>query len=151
MKLPQHLVISASVSVALYVFLDVSAVIGCMIGGVLIDIDHFIDTTIYKKRFVGIKEFFLICNTYELKNVTLVFHSVEISIVLLLIMIIVYPSPVWLIGFTIGYIIHLLCDIYYNPVHWYAYFFLHRLLNGFKSETYFNQEKLKRGNKTKSH
>jgi hypothetical protein len=132
-----HLFVSALLASLFYYF--TSSIPGSILafcGGFWIDLDHFIDFWLYKKRITYTKEFF---TWYCLRSgkIYIIFHSLELWIVLLSSSLILKSLP--LLGLSIGMGIHLLMDIFGNGARPEAYLLAYRILVGFSTEKMIKQ------------
>ncbi len=108
----------------------------CLLTGVFIDLDHIPDYLLYSKFKFSINDFFETCNNYKLKKFYLILHSYEIPAILWIIYI--TGNNTVLLGFNIGYTIHLLVDQFGNFSKPFTYFFTFRLIKKF--EKVFNKD-----------
>ncbi len=142
MKLKNHLLISLPLSGAVYLLTrSVYSSLACFCMGVFIDLDHIFDYLLYSNFKFSIRGFFDTCNGYKLKKFYLVLHSYEI-LILSWALYLVSRNKI-LLGFNIGYTVHLLVDQFANYSKPLTYFFTFRLLNKF--ENVFEGRKLSPG------
>lgn len=127
----QHL-ISSFLLALLFFYLTKEPVASFMVfvsGFLLIDLDHFIDFWVYKKRITYSNEFF---GKYynKLGKIYIFFHSFEL---MFLLGILFYVSDFGIIGIGImvGMLFHLSLDLLFNDVHPLTYFLIFRILKGF--------------------
>lgn len=145
MKLPVHIISSTIISLLLFnVTKSFILLIVTFLSGIFIDLDHFIDYFYTEGKIkIDIKDFFYKCDNFQLKKAFLFLHSYEM-IVLLMILTFLYPGNNFILGFTIGYISHLLLDIIYNfslnilkgKDKFLLYFLTYRILKKFEFKKY---------------
>jgi len=101
----------------------------CFFSGFLIDLDHFIDFWLYKRKITFSKEFF---SEYYKRfgRMYVLFHSFEL-VLMLWIFFLVFDFEIIGLGIILGMVSHLLMDLWGNPVHTLSYFFTYRFLKGF--------------------
>jgi len=131
-----HLATSVALSGVAYASTgSIEAAAGCFAGGFLIDVDHYLDYLVFEKQWrrPGPVNFLRYYFTYSPKKLVLPLHSAELM-ALLLALIVAYPWPL-LIGYWIGALMHLICDIVVNgdyaikravPFYFFAYRASHR-------------------------
>ncbi|MDP8299573.1 MAG: hypothetical protein P9L88_06705 [Candidatus Tantalella remota] len=123
-----HLVLSAILAVVFYVFRGgwcwpVLAVV----GGVLIDVDHFLDYFVYFGKRFNVYDFFERKYNKSGKSYR-IFHSWEIVILLW----IFSPAIPWLFPLAAGVTGHILIDVYLNRhADFKALFLIYRWKHGF--------------------
>ncbi len=90
---------------------------GCVAGGFLIDVDHYLDYLLFEKQWrrPGPLSFLRYYFSYNPQRLVLPLHSLELM-TLLLIVIAFYPRPL-LMGYWAGAIMHLIFDILINGEH----------------------------------
>src|SRR5437762_11164334 len=93
------------------------AAVGCVAGGFLIDVDHYLDYLLFEKQWrrPGPSSFLRYYFTYSPWKLVLPLHSVELMTVLLGI-IAVRPWPL-LAGYWLGAAMHMTFDILINGEH----------------------------------
>ena len=103
----------------------------CLLAGVLIDVDHFFDLAVNHPphRFLS---FFQIMRDCDLRRIFLLAHSWEL--LALLWAVALSSHGCLLLGTAAGITVHMLCDQFTNPVHWWTYFLIPRIAVGFKKE-----------------
>ncbi len=139
MKPASHIAISSALGAFIYMSLgSLPASASCLLGGVLIDIDHLVDYFVYAGAHFRVHEFVEACHEHRLKRLYLFFHSYELLGLLILI---TYLSG-WnmvLLGLSVGTSAHLLCDQIVNgrkyKTRTYFYFLLFRISRGFRTES----------------
>lgn len=114
------------------------------VAGTLIDIDHVFDYYIQEGVTFKIKTIYAWNKKSEYKYLFLYFHSVELLIMLWAGIFLFRLSIFWVV-LTIGLTQHILLDIFFNPIHSYAYFLSYRIMKGFKKEYILKNEFLKAG------
>ena len=126
--------------------------LGCLVGGVLIDLDHVFDfLIIHKLREYSIKRFMNPPDWKRTNKIYLIFHSYEILI------------PCWIIfyftgligfgtAFTLGFILHLFMDQFLNkdfPIYPFSHFITYKASKHFKFEELFKVHLFKDNNQNK--
>jgi len=134
----QHVIASGAVSL---VFFTVSkswaGAAVCFLSGVLIDIDHFFDLWIARRRVsLSYSELHRFCSYEKDGRLHLVFHSYELHALLWLSVLALGLSWPW-VGLAVGTSTHLLIDQLCNPIRPFTYFFLYRLKCRFAKECAF--------------
>ncbi len=140
MRPTQHVIISAAVGVGLaYTFHSWPALAGCLIGGVLIDIDHHLDFYLARGAFPKYKELVDFCEGRlgDWKP-RLIFHSFE-AIFLLWLLAVYYQWNIIWGSVLIGATVHMICDQFANPMKPLSYLTLYRLKNNFDKQKIFSQ------------
>lgn len=132
MKASYHVIVSAGVAVGFQAITHswVGATC-CFLSGVLIDLDHYLEYYIVKKKFpFRYKDLLDFCDHNNAQKVYLYFHAYEYLIVLWLA---IYFFQMGLIplGFAIGLTVHLLCDQFTNPIKPLFYFLIFRIQHAF--------------------
>ncbi len=132
MKPAQHVMISAGVAAGLWVWSrSIPAVAGCMIGGVLVDIDHHLDYWVVKKKFpFSYKDLSNYFFNLRSGKVYLIFHSWELLFICWGIFSLFQLDIFWY-GVLVGVSFHLLCDEVFNPLKPLGYFMFYRIKHGF--------------------
>jgi hypothetical protein len=98
--------------------------------GVFIDLDHLFDYLIYSKFRFSVRDFFDTCYNYRLKKFYLILHSYEF----LLLSWLAYSltKNEILLGISIGYTVHLVCDQFGNFTYPFSYFLSYRIAKIFE-------------------
>lgn len=136
MKIKSHVIATLLISTLVYVIFDsFSAFITSLIGGILIDIDHFFDYYAEEGFSFRIKHFISWCYKQKWQRITLLFHSIELVFILWFI-ISYFRLGIFWVGFAIGVTQHIVFDIISNNriVNVFFYFFVFRFIKGFKKE-----------------
>ena len=137
MKLHHHVAFSATISLLLYmIFKSWYLSLVCLLSGVFIDLDHFIDYFREQGINLDMKKFFSICDNGQFDRVILLFHGWEWVI---LIGVLGWSSG-WnplTTGLVIGIGHHLVLDAFYNGTSIKAYSILWRWSKGFDFDTTF--------------
>ncbi|OGM02435.1 hypothetical protein A3K72_02320 [Candidatus Woesearchaeota archaeon RBG_13_36_6] len=131
MKPEYHLVASAFLGlVLLYFTKSPLAALMCFLSGfLLIDLDHFFDFWVYKKKITFSREFFeKYCEISG--KIYIFFHSFEL-ILLLWVLFAVFDIGIVGIGIIVGLLSHLVIDLLGNGMHPLGYFLTYRVLKGF--------------------
>ena len=97
--------------------------------GVMLDLDHIIDYFILYKKKLDFK--IIMGGMYDNKDkVYVFFHSYELLIFICLISYYILPNYIFYIA--LGFLSHILLDLYEYPLKFYYYFFWYRMLIKFK-------------------
>lgn len=127
-----HLFVSAGLASVFYLLTgSIAGSVAAFFGGFFIDLDHFIDFWLYKKKITYTNEFF---SNYSKKTgkIYLIFHSVELLWLLYLVQLV--TGSAILLGLCAGMAVHLAMDIIGNGVNPLCYFLFYRALHGFRRE-----------------
>lgn len=141
MKPSAHIAISAGLGVGLFLTLQSwMAAVSCFFWGVFIDLDHFVDYYVAKKKIpFKYKEL----DTYGCHDkhgkLYLFLHSFEM---LALLWVIVFYSQgnEALFGAAVGLTAHMLCDQWKNPLRPWGYFLIYRIKHGFERKDILKSE-----------
>lgn len=136
MRVKGHIYATITISgIILFVYNSISAFISSLVSGILIDIDHLLDYYLHRGADLRIKRFFNWCYKNEWQRLILLFHSIELVLILWL-CIFVFNLGLFWIGFAVGITQHMVLDIIFNSevINAYSYFFLYRLSRGFSRE-----------------
>lgn len=136
MRLGAHIVTTLTISSIIYfIYNSFSVFIACLVGGILIDIDHLLDYYLHRGADLRLKNFFNWCYKNEWQTLILFFHSVELIFIFWLI-ISIYDLGLFWIGLAVGISQHIVLDIVFNSemINVFSYFFLYRLVKGFSRE-----------------
>jgi hypothetical protein len=141
MKLKYHTTASVCVSGILYLAFNSWAMAICsFVLGIFVDFDHVIDYWIKHGLRFDIKNFFFYFHEERHLKLTLLFHSWECLIILVILTIISDWNP-WVTGIFIGYSHHLILDIVFNVPNLKGLSFLFRYKNGFGSEIIYPKDR----------
>ncbi|MBI5374903.1 MAG: hypothetical protein HZA77_05680 [Candidatus Schekmanbacteria bacterium] len=139
MKPTHHLYTSIATAAVVYPLTgSLMASLGCIIAGVFIDVDHLLEFFMFSKQRFSVKNFMSFFMSLHYKKAFVLFHSYELIIVLWLICLKV--NNVVAYGAMLGYTIHMVFDMIFNPVYWYGYFLSFRLATGFSKEKFIDEE-----------
>jgi hypothetical protein len=103
--------------------------------GVFIDLDHFFDYWRQHPWKVDVLHFFEVCHNCELKGLYLFLHSIELFVALAAIAF--FTKSELAVAVTFGMGQHIGFDIMTNELKPLGYFFVYRLVSGFKSSEIF--------------
>lgn len=141
MKLTTHAIFSIPLGCLCYgITRSFESVVGVIIGGILIDLDHFLEFWYDNGFALSVKKFFLYCNHGNCTRFFIIFHSYELILLFLIISQNRYIQ-FFLAGLIASMILHIFLD-YINIIKnynykWYSfivYFFVFRLLFKFDRE-----------------
>ena len=128
MKPQFHFLISAIISIVFFFLTkNIVASLICLSAGFLIDIDHILDYGIIYKKF-SLKK--AMKGEWYKDKVYILLHSWEILIIIL----IIFRLNIYTIAFAIGFVQHLIIDIFSYPTKNkpLAYFLTYRILTNFR-------------------
>ena len=122
-----HLIITIAISLYAYFKFDcISCVVFSFLGGILVDMDHFIDYFLYYRRF-NLKSFFSL-EFVKSGKVYVLFHSWELTLLFLLAGTVTQSKPV--LFFAISLAAHLLID-HVQKSNALFYFLTYRIIKKF--------------------
>ena len=137
MKLHHHVAFSATISLFLYmIFKSWYLSMACLLSGIFIDLDHFIDYFREQGINLDIKNFFRICENGQFDRVMLIFHGWE----WVLLCSVIGWSSGWtplVTGVVIGLGHHMILDALYNGTSIRTYSIIWRWSKGFEFDTIF--------------
>ena len=132
-----HLLISTGISVGLQMTLHSwPATAACFLSGVLIDVDHYVEFYLHKKKIPQYQELVDFCIPYRESKVYLIFHAWEYLAALWFLIFWYHLDAVW-VGMGIGLTVHMALDQFSNPVYPLGYFLAYRIKHGFRSAQLF--------------
>jgi hypothetical protein len=153
MRAGYHVAVSAGLSVGLQGLTHSwPASLGCFFSGFLIDLDHYLEYFLIKRKFpFQYKELKDFCMYDRTNKLYLVFHGYEYLIILWLCLYAFSLNIVWL-GVALGLTVHLILDQLTNPIKPLCYFLTFRIKNQFDkskllSEAYFQRQNVWEGQK----
>jgi hypothetical protein len=130
MRLREHVIASTVVAGGLYAMnrsLPMAA--GVFVGGVLVDMDHFIDYWREQGMRFDPHHFMDVCNHYQLRQIYLILHSYELLLPFGIFAVLLHSAFFW--GALAGYVVHMLMDQTGNGAGPWSYFFIYRWKKGF--------------------
>jgi len=143
MRPSYHIAASAGISLGLQATMHSwPATLGCFLSGVLIDVDHYLEYCLIRKKFPFRYEHLVdFCFDGSVSKIYLFFHAYEYLVILWFLICFFHPGNVWL-GVATGLTTHLFFDQFTNPIKPYFYFLTFRVKNRFEkskilSEDYF--------------
>ena len=146
MRTRNHIIVSAGVSAGLQTTIHSwPATAACFFSGFLIDVDHYLDYFIIRKKFpYRYNDLYDFCMYSKQSKVYLFLHAYEFLLALWLSICFFHLGKVWL-GVAIGVTIHLVFDQFINPIKPLFYFLTYRIMNKFDtkrtlSEAYFQRK-----------
>ncbi len=107
-----------------------TAAIWSFIAGISIDLDHIIDYYINETVSIDIKKMIATYVTFKYKKPYVIFHSLEILLILWLMTLSKNCNAV-LLGIALGATQHMIFDQVSNALSPFTYFFTFRLIKGF--------------------
>lgn len=109
MRTVTHFYTSLLLSGSLYViYQSIEISISCLLSGIFIDLDHIFDFLFFSNYKFSVKKFYCWCDEGKMQKLILIFHSVELYIIIVIINI-VYPCNVS-VGILFGCGLHLALD-----------------------------------------
>lgn len=133
-KLEHHVVTSFAAAFCAYVvFRSLAAAGGILVGGVLIDIDHFLDYFLHRGMRLDIRELCHLSYNNLFPKLFLILHSYEL-LVLTWAAYLLGIRNYFFLGCAIGFTIHIFLDQVFNYSRPLSYFFTYRLIKGFEAE-----------------
>lgn len=143
MRTSHHVAVSAGISLGLQAAMHSwPAALGCFLSGIFIDIDHYLDYYLLKKKFpCQFNDLVDFCFDVKISKHYLFFHAYEYLFVLWFAVFFFHLGKVWL-GVTVGLTVHIVLDQWTNPIKPLFYFLTFRIKNQFEktkilSEIYF--------------
>ena len=145
MRPTYHIITSAGISLGLQATMHSwPATLGCFFSGVLIDVDHYLEYYIFRKKFPdNYKDLVDFCFDKNESKQYLIFHAYEYLFVLWLFIYFLFFDKL-LFGIALGLTTHLIFDQFTNPIKPLYYFLTFRAQNHFEkkkilSDEYFRQ------------
>ena len=139
MKLQYHVATSLAVSGMLYaIFRSWGMSAACLLTGVFIDLDHFIDYVREHGFSLDIKRFFSIHHKCQFDRIILLGHGWE-WLFILCIAAWITEWNLWLTGAAVGYGQHMILDAAANSSNLKSYSLLWKWKNNFHFDTIFSQ------------
>jgi membrane-bound metal-dependent hydrolase YbcI (DUF457 family) len=134
MTLKQHVVVSAASGVALgFGLSSFSAAAACVLVGVFVDLDHYLDFWMNRGFRLNPREFFDFCYYGTSPTFVALLHGWEYVPLLAGATVMSAWRPE-LVGALVGYALHLLGDQLFNRhLHRWTYFISYRIYHGFDS------------------
>lgn len=118
---------------------SVEAGLACALSGIFIDLDHVIDyLRRWKKRRLGISDFFRTDHWGPQGKLFLIFHAWE-YLPLLLFLSLIPGFKLISLGLFWGMLLHLIMDHFLNHGHPYTYFLLYRWRRKFDYYSFFSE------------
>ena len=145
MKASYHIAVSAGVALGLQSQVHSwPAAAVCFLSGVLIDIDHYLDYYIVKKKFpFNYQELLDFCYYDKAPKIYLFFHGYEYLLALWLIVPFTHFNSVYA-GFVLGLTVHVFFDQFTNPIKPLFYFVTYRISQSFMKVKTLSPEHFKR-------
>jgi len=137
MKPTYHIIASAGISCGVQAAMHSwPATIGCFFSGVLIDLDHYLEYGLVRKKFpFRYQDLVDFCWDGTVTKMYLFFHSYELMCMLWLLVYYFHLGGIW-IGIALGLTTHMIFDQFTNPTKPLFYFMMYRIKHGFeKSQT----------------
>lgn len=136
MKVKHHIISSGMISGLIYLFTNsLSNAIASFLGGILIDLDHFIDYYMNFGFSYNLKKICDAIDNFRLSKLYLLLHSYELLITFWLAIFIIPLNSIYLF-IAIGVTQHIFLDQLFNPVTPKTYFLSHRIACRFKKESF---------------
>lgn len=106
---------------------------GVIVGGVIIDLDHFIEYFSHRGIRIDLRDMFYVSYNNLFARLYLLFHSYEVLLIAWIFAVFLIRSNL-LLGFAIGFTVHMILDRIFNPARPLAYFFTFRAIKKFEAE-----------------
>lgn len=131
MNVKYHFVVAVIMSIMIFfLFKDLTISIFFFLSSFFIDVDHILDYWIHRKMFkLSFKDFMKMCKEYKVIKVVILFHSYELIVIFLLILLFWYNKL--FVGIIIGMTTHILIDVLSNPILLRSYSFIFRFFHKF--------------------
>lgn len=114
--------------------------IACFLSGIFIDLDHFVDYWIAKRKLIfSYPELYAFCANEKTGRLHLFLHSYELHALMWAAVYFGKASFLWQ-GLAVGMTSHLFLDQIFNPLRPFVYFFIYRLKHGFHKKCIFTEE-----------
>lgn len=141
MRLHHHTAFSVILSGILYLMFKSWAMsLSCLISGIFIDIDHFIDVIREHGWHVRVRSFFRLCHENQFDQILLLFHGWEWLALLGVSTWLTNWNP-WMTGAFIGLGAHLILDAFHNSTNFLSYSIIWRWRRDFHFDTVFSNLK----------
>ena len=133
MKPSHHIIISGCVSLGYHAAMHSwPATVGCFLSGVLIDIDHYWEYYVHRKKFpFRYKDLVDFCVPNKDGKLYLIFHAYEYLLAFWLLIYMLHLGVVW-VGIALGLTVHLILDQIFNPIKPLFFFMAYRIKHGFQ-------------------
>ena len=141
MKAQHHIVISLAAGFLAWVlFGSIPGALALFFSGVFIDLDHLFDYCYNNYGNFKIRRFFEVFESGILKRIFVFFHSWEIALLGLAVLVFFpgFRRPV-IVGLLAGFAGHLALDNIFNGHSRWAYFLSYRSLHGFNGRYYYGR------------
>ena len=100
--------------------------------------DHFLEFFLFSKDRFSPENFINFYDNISYIKAYVLFHSYEFLAVVWFFCLKSENLIFW--GLAVGYTLHLILDLIFNPVYWYAYSLLFRIITGFSKKKFINEE-----------
>ncbi len=104
-----------------------------ILAGVLIDLDHLIDYYVNHKFTLNLSAVYDACVNVDLRTLHFPLHSYELAVLAWVFISAFCLGSLW-VSAAAGFTQHIIADQISNPVEVFGYFFLYRLVHGFRTE-----------------
>ncbi|NCN39025.1 MAG: hypothetical protein COY38_03660 [Candidatus Aenigmarchaeota archaeon CG_4_10_14_0_8_um_filter_37_24] len=145
MRLEYHLAASAALSILFYLLTEsILGSVSLILVGVFIDLDHFIDYWIAKKRIsFDFKDFFDYFYAYQYKKASVLFHSVEFIPIIALAGFFLFGKLITY-GVLVGFISHIILDYIGNETKPLTYSLVYRTWKRFDVSCFHDERREKK-------
>jgi hypothetical protein len=123
-------------------FKSVAGALVCVLSGILVDVDHYIDYVRDRGLNFNLKRFFDYGYGIEYDRLFILFHAYEYFVPLAGILIL-SGYNLFVAAVFVGFAQHLLFDQFTNPVKPLAYFIIYRLKNRFSKQSILSDDCLR--------
>lgn len=128
------MIISVAIGAAIYALTrSIAMAAGSILGGVIIDLDHFIEYFIHRGIRIDLRDMFYVSYHNLFARLYLLFHSYEVLLIAWILAVCFIRSNL-LMGFAIGFTGHMILDRIFNPARPLGYFFTFRAIKKFEAE-----------------
>jgi len=132
LHLKYHLILSSIVSFIFFLLTkSVYGSVACFLVGIFIDLDHWIDFWIFKKKIVlSANDFFKHFREKKYTRAYIFFHSIELLPVILVLGNLILGKIITY-GIALGFVSHIIADYIGNGRDLFDYFFVYRIYKRF--------------------
>lgn len=140
MKPTHHVIISVGVTAFLAIWVKSwAALLACFLSGILIDLDHYLDYIMVKKRIPWRYQDLLNYLDKDLDGkFYFYFHSYEFLFLLWFAIVHFQLADFW-VAIAVGLTTHMIADQIFNPFRPFSYFLFFRIRNNFERRRLFTQ------------
>lgn len=140
-KVEGHIVFSiAAGGILYYFFRSLSASFACILSGIFLDVDHWLDYWLHEGINFNVSGLFRWSNSRRWQHLILILHSYEFLFLTWFLILVLHLGLFWF-GIAVGFSIHMLLDLFVNTksVKVQMYFLTYRILKRFNGEHFRRQ------------